>query len=231
MTCNEVRKLTDEWVHSELDENRRRAIEEHLCSCAECNAAFRAERSLSGLLGSSSPEPSGSVSSSVLSVIRNEKQNAAREKMRAFTKYASVAAMLVLVIGIASALLYTGVLRGTGNLTDDPSSSSAVHTPDDNVSENVGSVERFLSGYPGTEAFVIDTETDVFEKLGITGHSFGNVTVYQISAGEKDAFLALCKEESVTVSYADGKFEISDEVSSFLNNLSVKDGDIIVFQN
>lgn len=229
VTCNEVRELMDEWVHDELDENHRRVVEEHLCSCAECEAAFRAEKALSELLGSSSPEPSVSISSSVLSVIRKQKQKSAREKMRTFTKYASVAAMLVLVIGITSALVYTGFFRRSGNLTEDPTASSEIHTPDDAVSENAGSVERFLSGYPGTEAFVIREDTDVFEKLGISGNTFGTVTAYHVIAEQKDTFLSLCNEKTVTLSDIDEGFEISDDLFAFLKDFTINDGDVLVF--
>lgn len=230
MTCNEVRQLADEWVHGELDENRRRAVGEHLCSCADCDAALRAEKSLSVLLGSSSPKPSGSVSSSVLSAIRKEKQKAAREKMRTFTKYASIAAMLVLVIGITSALVYTGVFRRSGGMTDDPVSTPGVEqTPGPDAPEMQGSVKRFLSGYPGTEAVVIGERPDTSDLPGIQSKELEEITVYLVAAEQKEAFLSLCGENGIGVSEADGALTVPEDAERYLSGLAPAAGDLVVF--
>lgn len=112
MNCTEVRERLSEWALGELDVEPKRALDEHLASCAGCRAeADRAAKTLGILRGVPAIETAESRRDRAVGAMAREHADAAerillRPRRRGLWLVAASAAVLVLGLATAAYFLY-----------------------------------------------------------------------------------------------------------------------------
>ena len=96
MNCEEYRAMISCAVDGELTEEEQRQLDAHLMACEDCRVYRNALRSLSEALQAPVEAPAA-LRSSVMGSVRAEMR---KKKIRAFRRYGSLAACLVLIASL-----------------------------------------------------------------------------------------------------------------------------------
>jgi anti-sigma factor RsiW len=117
MNCNKNKRLLSRYLDHELDQGRRRQVEEHLESCARCRQELaELGATTSRLRELSAPGPSPFLATRVMAEVRLT----GRHRRPAWARLVTTAAAVLLVAGGAFAGLRLGTgLAGNGGTTDE----------------------------------------------------------------------------------------------------------------
>ena len=193
MTCAEARTLLGAYMDGELGIERNLEFERHLESCPSCRAELASRRALSASLRNKLDYHSAPLA--LHRAVRQDLARAAAASIghapvmrRALPPWMRMAASLVLVAGLSSALTYYGAPRGGDVIPDEVFASyvRGVQSGDrivDVVSSDKHTVKPWLDAKLDFAAPVKDLSNDGFPLVGgrvdyIGGHTVAAL-VYQ----------------------------------------------------
>ena len=168
MNCEEYRAMISCAVDGELTEEEQRQLDAHLMACEDCRVYRNALRSLSEALQTPVEAPAA-LRSSVMGSVRAEMR---KKKIRAFRRYGSLAACLVLIASLgllprmgkaksAEAPMMLQAAPAAGTVMNEAAAADAVCEPEEApvpMPEPEAAEKNMLFSYSNA-AFLPDAET------------------------------------------------------------------------
>ncbi|MBE6631969.1 MAG: hypothetical protein E7623_04635 [Ruminococcaceae bacterium] len=211
MNCEQYKNIVFDHAEGSLENDLKIDADEHIISCASCRKEYEDVRHMFEAIKKTELIPDNRLYDSVMREVKKKTFNSRR-----FVRYASIAASLIVVIGVAFSVRYLDLMDNEKfDVIDEAENAETDSTPENNSEAEV-ETEKIL----GEE--VLETEKD-HSDLVTNGGLTDTVTDVEAEGG--------LKEDDVSITYYDyvvsEKEDESSAVSETCNETAANIGSYI----